>query len=101
MPVSLGVPESVAGVPLARRLAWAVALRIIVLVVALGVVAIVNFRRGFDVGADTIQIAIATMAVAFALAAAYAAVLRTGRWLEWLVIAQVVLDQAAFTVVVY
>ncbi|HVU01779.1 MAG TPA: HAMP domain-containing sensor histidine kinase [Polyangiaceae bacterium] len=101
MPVTLGVPESVAGVPLARRLAWAVALRVVLLVVALGVVAIVNFRRGFDVGSETIQYAIATMAGAFALAAAYAAVLRAGRWLEWLVFAQVVLDQAAFTVLVY
>ena len=101
MPVRLGVPESVAGVPLARRLAWVVGARVVLLSVALGAVAVVNIKRGFDVGSTTVQVAIATVAFAFALAGLYAAVLRTGRGLERLATAQLVLDQATWTVLVY
>ena len=36
MPVRLGVPEAVAGIPLARRLAWVVLARVAFLVVAIG-----------------------------------------------------------------
>jgi two-component system sensor histidine kinase HydH len=101
MPVRLGVPESVAGVPLARRLAWVVGARVVLLSVALGAVAVVTVKRGFDVGSSTVQIAIATVAFALALAGIYAAVLRTGRGLERLATAQLVLDQATWTVLVY
>jgi two-component system sensor histidine kinase HydH len=101
MAVRLGVPESVAGVPLARRLAWVAGARVVLLSVALGAVVVVNIRRGFDVGSTTVQIAIATVAVAFALAGVYAAALRTGRGLGRLATTQLVLDQATWTVLVY
>jgi signal transduction histidine kinase len=101
MAVRLGVPESVAGVPLVRRLAWVIGARVLILAVALGAVAVVNVKRGFDVGGGTVQIALATIAIALGLAAVYAAVLRAGRALEPLATAQIVLDQAAWTVLVY
>lgn len=101
MAVRLGVPESVAGVPLVRRLAWVIGARVLVLSVALGAVTAVNVKRGFDVGGSTVQISLATIAIALGLAAVYAAVLRAGRALEPLATAQVVLDQAAWTVLVY
>lgn len=101
MAVRLGVPESVAGMPLVRRLAWVTGVRIALLSVALGAVAVVNIKRGFDVGSTTVQIVVATVAAAFALTGVYAAVLRTGRRLEALATAQLVLDQATWTVLVY
>jgi two-component system sensor histidine kinase HydH len=101
MAVRLGVPESVAGVPLARRLAWVTGARVLVLVVALGALAFINVKRGFYVGATSVQIIVGAVAAAFALAGLYAAVLRTGRGLVALAMAQLVLDQATWTVVVY
>jgi two-component system sensor histidine kinase HydH len=101
MAVRLGVPESVAGVPLVRRLAWVIGARVLILAGALGAVAVVGVKRGFSVGGNTVQIALATVGVALGLAAIYAAVLRAGRALEPLATAQTVLDQAAWTVLVY
>ena len=101
MPVRLGVPEGVAGIPFVRRLAWVTGGRVVFLLFALGAVAAVNIRRGFDVGSTTVQIVVATVAVAFALAGFYAAQLRSGRGLVALATAQIVLDQATWTVVVY
>lgn len=101
MSFRLGVPDTVEGAPLARRLAWATGARVLLLSVALGAVVVVNVKRGFDVGSITVQIAIATVAAAFALAGVYAAVLRTGRGLAHLATAQLVLDQATWTVLVY
>jgi signal transduction histidine kinase len=101
MPVKLGVPEAVAGIPLARRLAWVVLARVAFLVVAIGALAFVNVKRGFDVGSTTIQIVLGVVAASFALAAIYGAVLRTGKGLVELATAQLVLDQATWTVLVY
>src|SRR5260221_11735138 len=101
MAVRLGVPESVAGIPLVRRLAWVIGARVVLLVVALGAVAVVNIERGFDVGSTTVQIVVASVAASFALAGIYAAVLRSGRRLVGLATAQLVLDQATWTVLVY
>jgi signal transduction histidine kinase len=101
MAVRLGVPESVAGIPLVRRLAWVIGARVVILSVLLGAVAIVNVKRGFAVGSNTVQTALATIAVALALAAVYAGVLRKGRGIRALATAQIVLDQATWTVLVY
>ncbi len=101
MVVRLGVPEAVAGIPLVRRLAWVVGARVVFLVIATTALAFVNVKRGFDVGASTIQIVVAVVAASFALAGIYAAVLRTGKGLVELATAQLVLDQATWTVLVY
>jgi signal transduction histidine kinase len=101
MAVRLGVPESVAGIPLARRLAWVVGGRVVFLVIAIGALAFINVKRGFDVGSTTIQVVVAVVAASFALAGVYAAVLRTGRGLVGLATTQLVLDQATWTVLVY
>src|SRR5262252_1839546 len=101
MAVRLGVPESVAGVPLARRLAWVTGARVLFLVVALGALAFINVKRGFNVGAASVQVIVAAVAASFALTGIYAAVLRTGRGLVALATAQLVLDQATWTVFVF
>src|SRR4051794_13546663 len=101
MAVRLGVPESVAGIPLARRLAWVVGGRVVFLVIAIGALTFINVKRGFEVGSTTIQVVVAVVAASFALAGVYAAVLRTGRGLVGLATAQLVLDQATWTILVY
>jgi len=101
MPVRLGVPEGVAGLTLARRLAWVIGARVAILLLSLGAIAAINVDKGFDVGATTVQIVVATLAGAFALAAVYAAILRRGRHLVGLAEAQLVLDQVTWTILVY
>jgi signal transduction histidine kinase len=101
MAVRLGVPESVAGVTLVRRLAWVTGSRVILLLVALGALAVLNVERGFTFGSTTVQIVVITLAAAFALAGVYAALLRRGRGLELLASTQLVLDQVTWTVLVY
>lgn len=101
MAVRLGVPESVSGVPLVRRLAWVTGARVILLTIALGAVAVLAVKRGFTFGSTTVQIVVATVGAGFALAGAYAAFLRRGRGLELLASAQLVLDQVTWTVLVY
>ena len=101
MPVRLGVPESVADAPLTRRLAWVTGARLVMLTLSLGAIALVNIARGFQVGSFTVQLVVATLAAAFALTVLYALILRTGRHLTALATAQLVGDQAAWTVLVY
>ncbi|MBM4362679.1 MAG: two-component sensor histidine kinase, partial [Deltaproteobacteria bacterium] len=101
MAVRLGIPESVAGVPLARRLAWVTAARVALLALALGALGVLFERRGLDVGGRSLQVVVALVAGAFALAGMYAAVLRAGRGLVALAVAQVVLDQMTWTALAY
>lgn len=98
--VSLGIPENLAGAPLARRLAWVTAARLFFLVAALGVIGAFYLRSA---GSDTVSVQIgwATLAFAFASAGVYAAVLRSGRGLDRLALAQLLVDQATWTVLVY
>jgi two-component system, NtrC family, sensor histidine kinase HydH len=101
MAVRLGVPDTVADAPLARRIAWTIGARLAFLALSLGAVAALNVARGFDVGSVTIQAVLATLTVAFALTIGYAVVLRLGRGLERLAVGQLAADQLIVTVLVY
>lgn len=100
MAVRLGIPDQLAGAPLARRLAWVTGARLFFLTAVLAVIGAFYLRGA---GSDTVSIKIgwATLAVAFASAGVYAAVLRSGRGLERLALAQLVVDQVTWTVLVY
>ncbi|MBK7586467.1 MAG: two-component sensor histidine kinase [Myxococcales bacterium] len=100
MPVRLGIPDNLAGAPLPRRLAWVTAARLFFLSAALGVIGSFYLRSA---GGETIstQVGWATLGFAFASAGIYAAVLRAGKRLELLALAQLVIDQATWTVLVY
>lgn len=101
MAFSLGVPESVAGAPIARRLAWVTAARLGVLTLSLGALGLLALSRGVAIESKTVQIIVVTIAAAFALTVGYSIVLRTGRHLTALAGAQLICDQAVFTVLVY
>ena len=90
--VRLGIPESLAGASLPRRLAWITAARLFFLMLALALLG-VYVRGGLKIGSFTVQVAVALLAVSFALAGVYAAVLRSGRRPTLLAHAQLVLDQ--------
>lgn len=96
--VRLGIP---AGAPLALRLAWLSALRLLFLTIALAIIGLFYLRGEFDIGSFTVRLALLTLIVSFALGGLYAAVLRSGRHLERLADAQLVGDALVWTIVVY
>lgn len=97
----LGLPEIVSSGLLARRLAWLTGLRLVFLSLALTLVALFYIHDGPTVGSFSLKLTLATLAVSFALAAVYAAVLRSGRAFERLADVQLVLDQLTWTAVAY
>jgi len=99
--VSLGVSESTPEIPLARRIAVLTGARLVFLTVLLAALIMLYGPRRLDAEGVTVRVATLTLAIAYALAAVYAAVLRTGRWLRPLADVQTVLDQATWTVIVY
>ncbi len=99
--VSLGVSESTPEIPLARRIAVLTGARLVFLTVLLAALVLLYGPRRLDVEGVTVRVATLTLAIAYALAAVYAAVLRTGRGLRPLADVQTVLDQATWTVIVY
>ena len=100
MALKLGLPE-IGGSDLPRRLAWLTAARLLVLTTALGLVYFFYLRGPDRIGSFTLQTLIGVLAVSYALAGAYAVLLRGGRFLSFVADAQLVLDQLTCTVVVY
>lgn len=101
MAVRLGIPDALADAPLPRRLAWITLARLLVLVVALALLGLFYLRGEFRIESFSVQVALATLGVSFALAGLYAGLLRSGRHLEGMVSAQLVLDPIIWTVLVY
>jgi two-component system sensor histidine kinase HydH len=99
--IQLGLPEIISSGLLPRRLAWLTFARVLFLALALTLVGLFYLRDVYDIGSYTLRVSLATLVVAFALAAAYALVLRSGRRLERLADLQLVLDQVTWTVVAY
>lgn len=97
----LGIPQIAGSTALVRRLAWISGARLLFLTVSLGLIGAFYLPHDRQIDGPTLRLALATFAVSFALAAAYAFLLRTGRHLNHLANAQVVLDQLTWTVVVY
>jgi two-component system sensor histidine kinase HydH len=86
---------------LTTRLAWITGLRLAFLVLLLGATATLYLRGELERYPFSLRIAFATIAAGFGLGAVYAAVLRSGRRLEMLAWAQIVLDQLTWTAIVY
>jgi two-component system, NtrC family, sensor histidine kinase HydH len=101
MSVRLGIVDTAADAPLARRLAWVIAARLVFLTLSLGAIGGLNVARGFDVGSVTIQALLAILGTAFGVTAVYALVLRMGRALPTVGLIQLVLDQLIVTSLVY
>jgi signal transduction histidine kinase len=101
--VALGAASEplTAAAPLARRLAWVTAARLALLSLLLGLLGLLNFGTPVAWETFTVQTAIVTLAAAFAVTALYAALLRSGRHMQRLVVLQLVVDPLLWTVIVY
>ncbi|AKT38348.1 sensor histidine kinase [Chondromyces crocatus] len=89
-----------AGAPLATRLTWLTALRLLVLTILL-VVAAATYLGGFTPGGFSSLVALTTVATAYGVAAVYAVFLRMKRALPSIAHAQLVTDQITWTALVY
>jgi two-component system, NtrC family, sensor histidine kinase HydH len=87
--------------PLARRLAWVTGFRLVLLSLLLGLLGLLNFKSQLAWATFTVQTALGTLALAFAVTALYAALLRNGRHMQRLVVLQLVVDPLLWTVIVY
>jgi two-component system, NtrC family, sensor histidine kinase HydH len=100
--LALGASQPLkAAAPLARRLAWVTAARLVLLSLLLGLLGLLNFRAPQAWETFTVQTALGTLALAFAVTALYAALLRDGRHMQRLVVLQLVVDPLLWTVIVY
>jgi two-component system sensor histidine kinase HydH len=86
---------------LANRLAWITGLRLGFLTLLLVATAFFYLRGALGVYPQSQGIVFSTIGAAYALAAIYATVLRSGKHLRRLAEAQIVLDQLTWTAIVY
>jgi two-component system sensor histidine kinase HydH len=86
---------------LANRLAWITGLRLGFLTLLLVSTAFFYLRGALGVYPQSQGIVFSTIGAAYALAAIYATVLRSGKQLQRLAEAQIVLDQLTWTAIVY
>jgi two-component system sensor histidine kinase HydH len=91
----------IAAAPLARRLAWVTGFRLLLLSLVLGLLGLLNYRSQLAWTTFTVQSALGTLALAFAVTAFYSALLRRGRQMQRLVILQLVVDPLLWTMIVY
>jgi signal transduction histidine kinase len=85
---------------LGLRLVWLTALRLVVVTAVLAVTTTV-YLRGFSFGSFSSMFALVTVGIAYSLAAIYAVMLRLGRRLDLVAVAQLVTDQITWTGIVY
>jgi hypothetical protein len=97
----MDVQTSVDDDRLPNRLAWITGLRLGFVALLFGATAFFYLRGDLSRHPVSQSIVFATIGSAFALAAVYASVLRTGRHLRRLAEAQIFLDQITWTAIVY
>jgi two-component system sensor histidine kinase HydH len=99
MKLGIGAEPRAHGLP--TRLAWMTGLRLAFFTLLLVATAIFYLGGELERFPVSLRIVFFTIAAAFVLAAVYAAILRTGKNLQELAYAQIVLDQATWTALVY
>jgi two-component system sensor histidine kinase HydH len=99
--MELGIPSRSPDHSLAGRIAWITALRLAFLVLLLGATATLYLRDELSHYPFSMRVVFTTIGSGFALAAVYAAVLRSGKRLPALAWSQIALDQLTWTAIVY
>ena len=99
--MELGIRSTPPDHSLAGRIAWITALRLAFLVLLLGATATLYLRGELARYPFSLRVVFVTIGSGFALAAVYAAVLRSGERLQALAWSQIALDQITWTAIVY
>ena len=101
MKLGLGIPESVAGATLSRRLLWLNLVRLVVLSILLVVIGLTFTGPYFDWGAQSSLLALLAVALSYGLAGASSALLRRGNNVENIAHIHLVFDQITWTILIY
>ena len=99
--MELGIRSKLPDHSLAGRIAWITAARLAFLVLLLGAMATLYLRGELARYPFSLRVVFITIASGFALAAVYAAILRSGKRLYALAWSQIALDQLTWTAIVY
>jgi signal transduction histidine kinase len=86
---------------LTSRLGWLVGLRLLFLTVLFGLTASFYLRSGFRVGTYSNRVLLVALVAAYLIAAVYAVGLRRRRYVVELAYAELVIDQATWTALIY
>jgi hypothetical protein len=86
---------------LASRLAWLTGLRVVFVTLLFGLTASFYLRRGFEVGTYSNRVLFVALAATYAWSALYLAALRKRKRLVELTIAELIVEQATWTALIY
>jgi len=101
MRLGLGIPESLAGATLPRRLLWLNLVRLIVLSIILILTASTFAGQYIDWGTQSSRLALATVALSFGLAGISTAMLKRGLIVEHIAHVHLFVDQITWTILIY
>ncbi len=101
MSFRLGIPESLAGATLPRRLLWLNLTRLIVLSILLIVTGSTFAGRYIDWGTQSSRLALVTVALSYGLAGISTAMLRKGLYVESIAHLHLIVDQITWTILIY
>ena len=101
MRLRLGIPESLAGATLPRRLLWLNLIRLLVLTTLLVVTGSTFAGRYIDWGTQSSRLALVTVALSYGLAGVSTAMLRMGLYVEPMAHLHLIVDQITWTILIY
>lgn len=101
MKFAVGIPESVAGATLPRRLLWLNLIRLVVLTILLVLTGSTFAGKYIDWGTQSSRLALAAVALSYSLAGVSTATLRLGRHVETISHLHLIVDQITWTILIY
>ncbi len=101
MKLGLGIPESVAGATLSRRLLWLNLVRLVVLSILLVLIGFTFTGHYIDWGTQSSLLALVAVALSFGLAGVSTALLKIGKNVEHIAQVHLFFDQITWTVLIY
>ena len=101
MKLALGIPESVAGATLPRRLLWLNLVRLVVLTTLLILTGSTFAGKYVDWGTESSRLALTAVAISYGLAGVSTATLRSGLYVEAIAHLHLIVDQITWTILIY
>ena len=101
MKFGLGIPESLAGATLPRRLLWLNLIRLVVLTILLAVTGSAFAGRYIEWGTESSRLALTAVAISYGLAGISTAALRLDLYVEAIAHLHLIVDQITWTLLIY
>ena len=101
MKLGLGIPESITGATLSRRLLWLNLIRLVVLSILLILIGSTYSRHYFEWGTQSSLLALVAVALSFGFAGVSTTRLKLGKSIDFIAQIQLLIDQITWTVFIY